>query len=208
MMATQAFLYNAIYFTVNLVLVRIYHIADQNTSYYFFPFLAGNLIGPLLLARLFDTIGRRKMIAFTYCTSGILLAINALLFYTNLLTATTQTVIWCATFFFASAGASSAYLTISEIFPLELRAQAISFFFAISMLLGGVATPAIFGYLIGDGTNHGALAIGYQTAALTMFAGGVIAWFFGVDAERKSLEDIANPLSATPRPIEPALGYF
>jgi MFS family permease len=205
LMVTQAFLYNAIFFTFGLMLVHVYHIADQNTSLFFFPFAAGNLIGPLILGKLFDIIGRRKMITFTYCLSGILLAISAQLFLANLLTATTQTVILCVIFFFASAGASAAYLTVSEIFPLELRAQAISFFFAISLLVGGVAAPLIFSYLIGDGTHPRALAAGYYTGAVIMIAGGIIAWLFGVDAERKSLEDIANPLSAAPRPIEPAV---
>ncbi|HEY6422206.1 MAG TPA: MFS transporter [Pseudonocardiaceae bacterium] len=206
MMATQAFLYNAIFFTFGMVLVHVYHIADQDTSYFFFPFAAGNLIGPLVLGKYFDTIGRRKMITFTYCMSGILLGINAQLFFANLLTATTQTVILCVVFFFASTGASAAYLTVSEIFPLELRAQAISFFFAISLLTGGVAAPLIFSYLIGDGTNPGALTLGYYTGAVIMIAGGIVAWLFGVDAEQKSLEDIAYPLSAGPRPIEPAVG--
>jgi MFS family permease len=207
MMVAQAFLFNAIFFTYSLVLVHVYHVEDQNTSYFLFLFAAGNLIGPLTLGKLFDTIGRRKMIAFTYCVSGIILAISAQLFFANLLTATTQTIIWCVTFFFASAGASAAYLTVSEIFPLELRAQAISFFFAIAQLTGGVAAPLIFGYLIGDGTSHGALTAGYYTGAVIMIAGGIIAWCFGVDAERKSLEDIANPLSAAPRPIEPAVEW-
>lgn len=187
------------------MLVHVYRIADQNTSLFIFPFAASNLIDAPILEKLFDTIGRRKMITFTCRVSGIPLAINAQLFFANLLTATTHTVILCVIFFLTSAGASSAYLTISEIFPLELRAQAISFFFAISQLLGGVAAPLIFSHLIGDGTNPEALTVGYYTGAAIMTAGGIIAWRFGVDAERKSLEDIANPLSAAPRPIEPAV---
>lgn len=206
MMVTQAFLYNAIFFTYSLVLVNFYHIENQSTSYFFFPFAVGNLLGPLVLGRLFDTIGRRKMITLTYCVSGVLLAISAQLFSANLLTAATHTAIWCVTFFFASAGASSAYLTVSEIFPLELRGQAISFFFAISQLTGGVAAPLIFGALIGDGTNPGPLTIGYYAGGAIMFAGGIIAWRFGVDAERKSLEEIANPLSTVRRAIEPPIG--
>ena len=133
--------------------------------------------------------------------SGILLAISGLLFDQGALSATTQTILWCVIFFLASAGASSAYLTVSEIFPLELRAQAISFFFAISQLAGGVAAPTIFGMLIGAGTSRDPLTIGYYVGAAVMVAGGLIAWFFGVNAERKSLEDIATPLSAVVRPL-------
>jgi len=149
-----------------------------------------------VLGPLFDTVGRRKMILVTYGLSGILLAISAVLFDQGALNATTQTVFWCVIFFFASAGASSAYLTVSEIFPLELRGQAISFFFAISQLAGGVAAPRIFAALIGDGTNNGPLTIGYLIGAGIMIAGGLIAWFFGVNSERQSLEDISTPLSA------------
>ncbi len=196
MMVTQAFLYNAIFFTYALVLAHFYKIPADKIGYYFFPFAVGNLLGPLLLGPLFDTVGRRKMILGTYGISGVLLAVSAWFFHNGSLTATTQTAFWCVIFFFASAGASSAYLTVSEIFPLELRGQAISFFFAISQLAGGVAAPYIFGRLIGEGKDPGPLTIGYYFGAAIMIAGGIIAWFFGVDAERKSLEDIANPLSA------------
>src|SRR3954471_8899341 len=202
MMVTQAFLYNAIFFTYSLVLAHFYNIPGDKIGYYFFRFAVGNLLGPLLLGPLFDTVGRRKMILGTYGISGILLAVSAVLFHNGSLTATTQTAFWCVIFFFASAGASSAYLTVSEIFPLELRGQAISFFFAISQLAGGVAAPYVFGRLIGEGKDPGPLTIGYLFGAVVMIAGGVIAWFFGVDAERKSLEDIANPLSAVSQPEE------
>jgi MFS family permease len=199
MMVTQAFLYNAIFFTYALVLDNFYDIPSKQIGYFFFPFALGNLLGPLLLGHLFDTIGRRKMILATYGVSAILLAISAQLFNSGALTATTQTIFWCVIFFFASAGASSAYLTVSEIFPLELRGQAISFFFAISQLAGGVAAPFIFGKLIGDGSDPGPLTIGYYFGAAVMLAGGLIAWFWGVDAERKSLEDISDPLSSVRR---------
>jgi MFS family permease len=202
MMVTQAFLYNAIFFTSGLVLANFYHIPSDQLGYYFFPFAVGNLAGPLLLGPLFDTLGRRRMITSTYCLSAILLAISGWLFDVGALSAVTQTIAWCVIFFFASAGASSAYLTVSEIFPLELRAQAISFFFAISQLAGGVAAPALFGYLIGTGKVRGPLTVGYMIGAVVMFAGGLIAWFFGVNAERKSLEDIATPLSV----VTPAAG--
>src|SRR3954468_3140563 len=196
MMVTQAFLYNAIFFTYSLVLAHFYNIPGDQIGYYFFPFAVGNLVGPLVLGPFFDTVGRRKMILGTYAISGILLAISAVLFHNGSLTAPRQPAFWCVIFFFASAGASSAYLTVSEIFPLELRGQAISFFFAISQLAGGVAAPYVFGRLIGEGKDPGPLTIGYLFGAVVMILGGVIAWFFGVDAERKSLEDIANPLSA------------
>jgi MFS family permease len=202
MMVTQAFLYNAIFFTSGLVLANFYHIPADQLGYYFFPFAVGNLAGPLLLGPLFDTVGRRKMIASTYCLSAILLAISGWLFDAGALNAVTQTIAWCVIFFFASAGASSAYLTVSEIFPLELRAQAISFFFAISQLAGGVAAPALFGALIGTAKSRGPLTVGYLIGATVMFLGGLIAWFFGVNAERKSLEDIATPLSA----VSPTVG--
>ncbi|WP_405058320.1 MFS transporter [Kribbella sp. NBC_01505] len=198
MMVTQAFLYNAIFFTYALVLKSYFGLSDSGVALYFFPFAIGNLAGPLLLGHWFDTIGRRKMIFATYSIAAVVLFITALLFNAGSLTATTLTLMWCVTFFFASAGASSAYLTVSEIFPIELRGQAISFFFAISQLTGGVVAPFLFASLIGEGEHpaRGPLAIGYIIGAVIMLAGGIIAWFFGVDAEGQSLENIAKPLSA------------
>jgi MFS family permease len=202
MMVTQAFLYNAIFFTSGLVLSKFYHVPSDQVGLYLFPFAVGNLLGPLLLGPLFDTVGRRIMIMGTYCISAAILAFSGWLFDIGVLTATTQTIIWCVIFFFASAGASSAYLTVSEIFPLELRAQAIAFFFAISQLAGGVAAPSIFGALIGNASSRSPLTVGYYLGAAVMFAGGLIAWFFGVNAEQKSLEDIATPLTAVTAPQE------
>jgi MFS family permease len=201
MMVTQAFLYNAIFFTYALVLNHFYGVSSASIGYFFFPFALGNLVGPLVLGRLFDTIGRRRMIFATYGVSAVLLAISAVLFHAGALSATTHTIFWCVIFFFASAGASSAYLTVSEIFPLELRGQAISYFFAISQLVGGVGAPSLFGALIGDGTNRGPLTVGYFVGAAIMLAGGIIAWFFGVDAEGKGLEDITDPLSAVRKSV-------
>jgi MFS family permease len=194
MMITQSFLYNAIFFSYALVLENFYHLDTAVTSYFFFPFAIGNLIGPLVLGRFFDTIGRRKMIFSTYALSAVILAVSAVLFHADLLTATTQTIFWCVCFFFASAGASSAYLTVSEIFPLELRSQAISYFFALGQIAGAVA-PILYGSLVGDGSSRGPLTIGYYVGAGVMALGGVIALTMGVDAERKSLETVTQPLS-------------
>jgi MFS family permease len=204
MMVTQAFLYNAIFFSYALVLKVFYSVPQSSIPYYFFPFAIGNLLGPLLLGHLFDVVGRRKMILSTYGLSGVLLLIAAWLFNAGALTATTQTIMWSVIFFFASAGASSAYLTVSEIFPLELRGQAISYFFALSQGAGGVVAPWLFGHLIGGANNanvdRGPLAWGYVIGGVIMIAGGLVAWFIGVNSERQSLEDIAQPLSVVKRP--------
>ena len=194
MMVTQSFLYNAIFFTYALVLTNFYGIPKDHTPYYFFPFAIGNLLGPLLLGHLFDTVGRRKMIFGTYGIAGVVLAGSAFMFHAGTLNATTQTVFWCVSFFFASAGASAAYLTVSEIFPLELRGQAISYFFAIAQGAGSLA-PTIYGLMIGDGSSRGPLTYGYYLGAAIMLIGGVVAWFYGINAEGQSLEDIADPLS-------------
>jgi MFS family permease len=200
MMVTQAFLYNAIFFSQGLVMKNFYGVPSDKLGFYFFPFAVGNLLGPLTIGHLFDTIGRRKMIMTTYCLSGILLAVSAFFFQAGALNAVTQTIFWCVIFFLASAGASSAYLTVSEIFPLELRGQAIALFFAISQLAGGVVAPYLFGALVGNGTVRGPLTWGYLIGAAVMFLGGLVAWFFGVNAERQSLENIATPMSVVARP--------
>src|SRR6202041_1160085 len=161
----------------------------------FIFFALGNLIGPLTLGHLFDTVGRRKMISGTYILSGILLAISAVLFNAGALNAVTQTACWCVIFFFASAGASSAYLTVSEIFPVEVRAKAIAVFFAIAQAFGAFG-PWLYGQLIGNGQDHFKLFIGYLIGAGVMIVGGVVAATLGVAAEGKSLEDVASPLSA------------
>jgi MFS family permease len=203
LMTSQALLYNAVFFTDGRVLIDFYQVPARDTSYYLIPFAAANLMGALILARWFDIIGRRKMITFTYCCSGVLVAIGASLFLGNQLNAFTQTLWWCVTFFFASAGASAAYLTVSEVFPLELRAQAISFFFAISLLIGGAPAPLAYTHLLSAGTHHLPLAAGYYAAAAFMIIGGLVAWRFAVDAERKSLEKISHPLTALPATIHP-----
>jgi MFS family permease len=195
LMISQSFLYNAIFFTYTLVLGKFYGVASEATPLYLIAFAVGNLLGPLTIGHFFDTIGRRKMIAGTYLLSGLLLAVSAVLFNAGLLNAITQTIAWCVIFFFASAGASAAYLTVSEIFPLEVRAKAIAVFFAIAQCFGALG-PVIYGALIGDGSQAFPLFLGYLLGAAIMMAGGLVAWFLAVDAEGKSLEDIATPLAA------------
>jgi MFS family permease len=157
LMITQSFLYNAIFFTYGLVLEFFFHVSTKDTGYYFLAFAVGNLLGPLTIGHLFDTIGRRKMIAGTYLVAGILLVITAQLFKADVLTATTQTLCWVVVFFFASAGASAGYLTVSEIFPLEVRAKAIAVFFAIAQCFGFLGTH-LYGHLIGTGQDRTSLS--------------------------------------------------
>jgi MFS family permease len=195
LMLTQAFFYNAIFFTYALVLMRFYGVSESSVGEYLLPFALGNVLGPVLLGHLFDTIGRKQMITATYGLSGILLAITGWLFHAGLLTAQTQTVAWTIIFFIASAAASSAYLTVSEIFPLEIRAFAIAIFYAIGTLTGGVFAPLLFGWIIGTGSST-ALFVGYLSAAALMIFGAVTEWRIGVRAERQPLEHVAAPLSS------------
>ena len=210
LMISQSFLYNAIFFTYGLVLTHFYDVPGPAVPKFFFAFAAGNLLGPLTIGRLFDTIGRKPMIAGTYAASGLLLAVSGYLFAVGALNAVTQTVLWSVIFFIASAAASSAYLTCSEIFPLEIRAQAIAFFFAIAQICGA-AGPWIFGHLIGDQQRPDPtrLFYGYLFAAVVMVYAAVLEALIGVKAERASLEDIAQPLSAvrgSPRATRRASG--
>jgi MFS family permease len=194
LMTAQAFCYNAIFFTYALVLGRFYAIPPQDVGLYLLPFAVSNFLGPLVLGRYFDTWGRRAMIAATYALSGLLLGLTAMLFVAGLLDAATQTLAWTAVFFFASAAASSAYLTVSECFPVEVRALAIAFFYALGTGIGGIGAPWLFGILIGTG-EPAAIASGYGLGAAMMLAAGAIALWLGVDAERKPLEEVARPLS-------------
>lgn len=205
LMITQSFLYNAIFFTYTLVLVKFYGVDPDMAPVFLICFAVGNLAGPLLLGRFFDSIGRKVMISGTYIGSGILLAISAFLFQAGVLNAVTQTLAWCFIFFFASAGASAAYLTVSEIFPIEIRAQAIAVFFAIAQCFGAMG-PVFYGWLIGDGSDRTSLFIGYLIGAGIMIAGGLIEVAFGINAEGKSLENIAKPLSAVDVPDDIATG--
>lgn len=196
LMAAQAFFYNAIFFTYALMLTDFYGIEAAHVGWYILPFAAGNFLGPVVLGRLFDTVGRRRMIAFTYTVSGILLAVSGYLFMLGLLSATMQTVAWMVVFFFASAAASSAYLTVSETFPLETRAFAIAVFYAVGTGIGGVVGPLAFGWLIDTGSRASVFA-GYAFAALLMIAAAIIALRYSVNAERKPLESVARPLAFT-----------
>jgi MFS family permease len=195
LMASQAFFYNAIFFTYALVLTNFFGVAVASVGYYIFPFAIGNFLGPLLLGGLFDRIGRRKMIAATYALSGLGLLATAFAFDRGWLDAVTQAWCWSGIFFFASAAASSAYLTVSEVFPLEMRAVAISLFYAIGTGVGGLVGPAVYGALIDTG-NRGSLFWGYVAAAALMCVAAGVAALLGVDAERRPLETVARPLSA------------
>ena len=195
LMVAQAFFYNAIFFTYALVLTDFYGIPGDHVGWYLLPFAAGNFLGPVVLGRLFDTIGRRPMIAATYAVSGILLAVAGYLFALGILSATAQTIAWMVIFFFASAAASSAYLTVSETFPLEVRALAIAFFYAVGTGIGGVAGPWFFGALIDTGSRWSVFG-GYLLGSVLMLAAALIAARFGVAAERKPLESVSRPLAA------------
>ena len=192
LMVSQAFFYNAIFFTYSLVLTRFHHVPEGRVALYIFPFALGNVLGPLLLGPLFDSWGRRRMIGLTYTLSGVGLALTGWAFMAGYLDALTQALAWSGVFFLASAAASSAYLTVSEVFPLEMRALAISLFYAVGTAAGGFAAPWIFGLLIETG-SRGAVAAGYAVGAVMAVTAGLLAWRHGVDAERKSLEDISGP---------------
>jgi MFS family permease len=195
LMITQSFLYNAIFFTYALVLTKFYHVSNNDVPLYGLAFAVGNLAGPLILGHLFDTIGRKKMISGTYLISGVMLAFSAWLFDAGVLHAAAQTFIWIVVFFFASAGASAGYLTVSEIFPIEIRAEALAVFFAIAQIVGAVG-PVFYGALIGGGTDRTGLTIGYLVGGGIMIIGGLVELVWGINAEGKSLEDIALPLTA------------
>ena len=195
LMVAQAFFYNAIFFTYALVLTKFYTVKSEDVGWYILPFALGNFLGPVVLGRLFDTLGRRRMISLTYALSGILLFGSGLLFEHGLLSAMTQTICWMIVFFFASPAASAAYLTVSETFPIEVRALTIAIFYAVGTGVGGVAAPFIFGRLIESGSKESVFG-GYAFAAALMLVAAFVAARFAVAAERRSLEDVATPLSA------------
>ena len=192
-MVTQSFMYNSVVFTYPLLLTKYYGVLSNNIGFYILPFALGNFLGPLLLGRLFDTIGRKPMISFTYGIAGILLGAMGYLFWTGSLTLSTHMLLWSSIFFFASAGASAAYLTVSEIFPMEIRAMAIAFFFIVAQG-AGVAAPWLYGMLIE--TSATSVFYGYLMAGGMMLLGSAIELWLGINAEGKSLEQLAPPLSA------------
>ena len=194
LMGAQAFFYNAIFFTYAMMLTDFYGVPSAHVGWYILPFALGNVMGPLLLGRLFDTIGRKPMIVFTYAASAALLTVTGFLFYLGKLDATTQTLCWSVTFFFASAAASAAYLTVAESFPLEIRAIAIAIFYALGTGLGGVVAPAFFGVLIETG-SRGRVFIGYLIGASLMALAALLAAWLAMRNERQPLESVAPPLS-------------
>ena len=195
LMLSQAFLFNAIFFTYGLVLTRFYDVAPERIGLHILPLAICNLAGPFVLGPLFDTVGRRRMIGGTFAASGVLLVATALLFGFGLLDALTQTLLWMAIFFVSSSAACGAYLTASEIFPLETRALAIAVFYGVGTAAGGFAAPWLLGSLIGTGQAW-SVSIGYLVAAVLMGAGALAEFTLGIDAEGKSLEDVATVLSA------------
>jgi MFS family permease len=202
LMAAQAFFYNAIFFTYALVLGRFFAVPADRIGLYILPFAVGNFLGPLLLGRLFDVVGRKAMIAATYAASGILLAGTAVLFVNDALDATGQTIAWTLVFFFASAAASSAYLTVAESFPLEMRARGIALFYAFGTAVGGIVGPWLFGHLIATG-QRSSIAWGYGVGSILMLIAAAVELVLGVPAERRSLEDVASPLSSAEQASSP-----
>jgi MFS family permease len=196
LMASQAFFYNAIFFTYALVLSNFYHVSASSIGYYILPFALGNFLGPVLLGRLFDVVGRKTMIASTYILAGSGLILVGYLFQRDVVSATQLTIGWSVIFFFASAGASAAYLTVSEVFPMETRAMAIAFFYAIATGVGGIIGPALYGHTIASG-NRTTVFYGYLLGAVLMILGGLTEIWLGVNAEQRQLEDVAEPLTAT-----------
>ena len=197
MIASQAFLYNAMFFTYPMVLTSFYHVPGKDTGLYLLPFALGNLMGPFALGHLFDIIGRRRMIFMTYLLSGLFLILSAHLFAQDQLSVFGQTLLWSTIFFFGSAAASSAYLTVSEIFPLESRGLTIAIFYALGTAVGGVVAPWLFGRLIDTGSRL-PVYHGYMVAAVLLILTSIIALIWGINAEKRSLEDVAMPLTALP----------
>jgi MFS family permease len=195
LIASQAFFYNGISFTYPLVLTQYFGVRPDRVGLYVLCMAVANLLGPLLLGHFFDTVGRRRMITGTYALSGAIIAVTQVLFLQGRLDATTQTLLWAVTFFIASAAASAGYLTVSEIFPLEMRALAIALFYAVGTAVGGLAAPALFGHLV-ETDRRVPLVLGYLLGAGVMVVAAAVEWWLGVDAEQKSLEDVADPLSA------------
>ncbi|MGZ4352805.1 MAG: MFS transporter [Gaiellaceae bacterium] len=202
LMASQAVLYNATLFGMVQVLTTFFHASKTNAPLYIIPFAAGNLLGPWLLGPLFDTVGRKIMISASYISAGVILLVTAWLFNQQLLSATTLTICWAFTFFFASAGASAAYLTVSEIFPMETRAMAIALFYACGTGVA-IAAPWTFGKMIQTG-SYGWVTFAFVIGGVIMAVGGLVEIMLGVAAERRSLEAVARPINAVNRPSRPS----
>jgi MFS family permease len=198
----QAFLYNSVLFGFGNLLSLYFHTPSGNVPYYLAVFAAGNFAGALLLSPLFDTVGRKPMIAGTYLLSGVLLIVTGLLFRGHHLDATTFTACCCVVFFFASAGASAAYLTVSEIFPLETRALCIAVFYAVGTGIGGIIGPQVFSRMINT-ESYEQVFLALTLGAVMMILGGLAELVFGVKAERESLESIAKPLTVEDSPGTP-----
>ncbi len=195
LMTTQAFFYNAIFFTYALVLTKFYDVPVHDVGWYILPFALANVLGPLILGPLFDSVGRKPMIAFTYAISGVLLAVSGWLFAHNALSAAQQTIAWSVIFFFASPAAGSAYLTVSEVFPVEIRALAIAVFYSLGTAIGGAGAPYLLGSLIETGARENVFA-GYLLGSGLMIFAAIVEAIWGIAAERKSLEAVAQPLSS------------
>ncbi|HSB39950.1 MAG TPA: MFS transporter [Gaiellaceae bacterium] len=202
LMASQAVLYNATLFGMVAVMTTFFHASKDNAPLYIIPFAAGNLLGPWLLGPLFDTVGRKVMISSTYILSGAILCLTAWLFHEGSLSALTLTICWSICFFFASAGASAAYLTVSEIFPMETRAMAIALFYACGTGIA-IAAPWTFGKLIETG-DVGKVSLAFVIGGVIMIVGGVVEVLLGVEAAGKSLEAVARPINAVRRRRAPA----
>ena len=194
LMASQAVLYNATLFGATSILTTFFHASAKNAPLYLIPFAAGNLLGPWLLGPLFDAVGRRVMISTTYIVSALVLFVTAWLFDSKVLSATTLTICWAVCFFFASSGASAAYLTVSEIFPMETRAMAIALFYACGTGVA-IAAPWTFGKLI-QTSSYGLVTVAFVIGGAIMALGGIVEIFLGVDAERRPLEAVARPINA------------
>ncbi|HVX37781.1 MAG TPA: MFS transporter [Hyphomicrobium sp.] len=195
LMASQAYFYNTVFFTYALILTTFYRVPSDKVGWYILPFALANFLGPLLIGRLFDTWGRRPMLALTYGVSGLLLAITGYLFATDFVSVWQLTLAWAVVFFVGSAAASSAYLTVSESFPLEIRALAIALFYAIGTGIGGVIGPFLLGYLIDTGSRS-SVFVGYLIGASLMIGAAIVAAFWAAAAERKPLEAVAKPLAS------------
>jgi MFS family permease len=195
LMVAQSFFYNSVFFTYGLVLNRFYKTGPAQLPLHLLPFALGNFFGPLLLGKFFDSVGRKPMITATFGIPGLLLAAAVVPFASNLMSVTTLDISFTVIFFIASSAASASYLTVSEIFPLEIRAFAIAIFYAIGTLIGGVGSPLLFGELIATGSKWN-VGLGYSLGAALMIVAAFTEWRIGVEAAGKSLEAISQPIQS------------